>query len=105
MTRMATEFRSYRLTPQAERDLENIWTYTFRAWSAKQADQYHADLIVAIKRLARGERTGRNVDELRSGYLKYAVGQHVLFYRLSTHHLDVIRILHQRMDIPTHLSS
>lgn len=102
---MATEPRSYRLTPQAERDLEDIWAYTFRFWSAKQADQYHADLIVAIKRLTRGERTGRNVDELRHGYLKYAVGQHVLFYRLSARHLDVIRILHQRMDIPTRLSS
>lgn len=102
---MVTEPRSYRLTPQAERDIEDIWTYTFRAWSAKQADQYYADLIVTIKRLARGERTGRNVDELRPDYLKYTVGQHVLFYRLSVRHLDVIRILHQRMDIPTHLLS
>lgn len=102
---MATEPRSYRLTPQAERDLEDIWAYTFRVWSAKQADQYHADLIVAIERLTRGERVGRNVDELRPDYLKYTVGQHVLFYRLSAHHLDVIRILHQRMDIPTRLSS
>lgn len=102
---MATEPRSYRLTPQAKRDLEDIWAYTSRVWSVKQADQYHTDLIAAIEGLARNERTGRNVDELRPGYLKYNVRQHVLFYRLSANHLDVIRILHQRMDIPTHLSS
>lgn len=102
---MSNDRRSYRLSPQAERDLEEIWTYTCRTWSRRQADQYHADLITAIDRLARGQLTGRAVDDLRPGYLKYPVGQHVLFYRLNINFLDVIRILHQRMDVPAHLSN
>ena len=31
-------------------------------------------------------------------YSKFAVGSHVLFYRLIDDRIDVVRILHQRMD-------
>jgi toxin ParE1/3/4 len=30
----------YRLTPRAERDLEDIWRYTTKRWSADQAETY-----------------------------------------------------------------
>jgi toxin ParE1/3/4 len=30
----------YRLTPAAERDLELIWTYTFRQWGLEQVTCY-----------------------------------------------------------------
>lgn len=52
MTRMATGPRSYRLTPHAERALEDIWTYTVRVWSAKQSDEYHSDQLGANTALA-----------------------------------------------------
>jgi toxin ParE1/3/4 len=45
------------------------------------------------------------VHDIRAGYLKYAVGLHFLFYRLTADHLDVVRILHQRMDISAHLGN
>ena len=32
----------YRLTPAAERDLENIWLYTRQQWGTEQADIYTA---------------------------------------------------------------
>ncbi len=99
---MPVKRRRYRLTPLAVSDLENIWLYTFEQWSREQADRYYRDLLEAIEALARGARTGRLVD-IREGYLKYAVGQHFVFYRLSTTTLDVVRILHRRMDVDRHL--
>jgi toxin ParE1/3/4 len=102
---MAADHRSYRLSLRAEQDLEEIWAYTFCTWSREQADQYHADIIAAIEGLARGERNGRSVHDIRAGYLKYAVGLHFLFYRLTADHLDVVRILHQRMDVSAHLGN
>ena len=33
--------RIYRLSPLAEQDLEDIWLYTLREWSADQADRYY----------------------------------------------------------------
>lgn len=100
---MGLEHRGVRLAPLAEDDLEDIWTYTARTWSVDQADRYHADIIAAMDGLTRGERIGRAIDDIRPGYLKYAVGRHLLFYRLSDAHLDVIRILHQRMDVEARL--
>lgn len=36
----------YRLTPAAERDLEDIWTYTVRKWDIEQANRY-TDIILS----------------------------------------------------------
>lgn len=82
--------------------MEDIWLYTFRNWSREQADSYHHDLVAAFQGLAAGVKTGRSVD-VREGYFKYAVGSHFVFYRLSDSSLDVIRVLHQRMDAKRHL--
>ena len=94
--------RSVRLAPLAEHDLEDIWTYTARTWSVDQADRYLAGIIEALDALAHGDRAGRDAGDIRPGYLKYASGRHLLFYKLAPAHLDVIRILHQRMDIEAH---
>ena len=93
---------SYRLAPRAEGDLENIWLYTLERWSQNQADNYYADLITAFEKLANGEKKGRSVD-IRQGYLKYSVGSHFIFYRHSDTGIDVIRVLHQSMDVERHL--
>lgn len=86
----------------AEGDLEGIWLYTFEKWSAEQADRYQDQIIAAIEALAAGDRIGRPV-AVREGCLKYAVGSHFVFHRLSASSLDVIRVLHQRMDVSSHL--
>jgi toxin ParE1/3/4 len=100
---MQAEPRQYRLSPLAERDLEDIWTYTLHSWSREQADHYHGDIIAAIEDLARGDRNGRDASDIRPGYIKYAVGRHFLFYRFTADSLDVIRVLHQSMDLPARL--
>ncbi len=41
--------KSYRLTPLAEADLEEIWFYTFRHWSIEQADSYHRSLVAVFE--------------------------------------------------------
>ncbi|MCW6506660.1 type II toxin-antitoxin system RelE/ParE family toxin [Lichenifustis flavocetrariae] len=94
--------RGYRLSPLARTDLEHIWVHTFKNWSAEQADRYHQSIIAAIEGLLRGESVGRPVD-IRAGYFKYAVGAHFVFFTLSDTSLDVIRILHQQMDVSRHL--
>lgn len=99
---MSDEARAYRLSPLAEADLEDIWLYTYKHWSLTQADQYHRELIVAIELLVKGIKTGRKAD-IRDGYWKYSVRQHLIFYRQTDVGLDVIRILHQRMDSDRHL--
>lgn len=74
---MPAEPGRVRLSPMAEVDLEDIWLYSFRRWSANQADRYLRDILSAMDDLAVGRRTGRPVD-VRDGYFRYAVGAHLL---------------------------
>ena len=101
---MSGSARPYRLSPLAERDLEAIWFYTFENWSAEQADRYHNQIMAAIEELAGGGKQGRPIDDIRPGYRKLAVQSHFLFYCLTdAGQIDVMRILHQRMDTAAHL--
>lgn len=99
---MAARRRSFRLTPRAEADLEDIWLYTVNAWSIQQADRYIGDIVGAIENLAAGKATDRPV-EIRAGYFKYPIGAHLLFYKTTETGLLIVRILHQRMDVGRHL--
>ena len=94
----------YRLSPRAERDLEEIWRYTEGRWSAAQADRYTGALIDMIEELAADPAKGRPVDDIRPGYRKRSAGAHFIFYRQAHPGIEVIRILHRSMDVPTRLS-
>ncbi|WP_256870245.1 type II toxin-antitoxin system RelE/ParE family toxin, partial [Burkholderia cenocepacia] len=100
--RMAVKGRQLRLTPLAECDLEDIWRYTAEHWSPEQAEHYYRDLIGTMEALARGKKAGR-ICVVRDGYFRYPAGSHVVFYRETDETIDVIRVLHQRMDIERHL--
>jgi toxin ParE1/3/4 len=89
-------------SPLAENDLEEIWRYTFETWSIEQADRYVTDILSACKAISGNPKLGRRID-VREGYLKYPVGSHFVFYRMRDHTIEVIRILHQRMDVQRHL--
>ncbi|NMN95870.1 type II toxin-antitoxin system RelE/ParE family toxin [Antrihabitans stalactiti] len=92
------------LAPAAKADLENIWDYTEKRWNAAQAEEYIRELQRGIERAAANPRIGKACDEIRKGYFKLSVGSHVLFYRATVEEtIDVVRILHQRMDVDRHL--
>lgn len=94
--------KTYRLTPQAEADLENIWLYTLDRWSIAQADSYHRDLVATFAALASGERRGR-IAHVRPGYLKHPCGAHVIYFRDHGDRLEIIRILHGAQDVERNL--
>ncbi|ODA91340.1 plasmid stabilization protein ParE [Leifsonia xyli subsp. xyli] len=93
----------YRLTPAAQRDLSSIWDFTEERWNVRQAETYVTEIRAAIERIADAPSRGRDCDEIRQGYRRYGIGSHLLFYVESTVGVDVIRILHQRMDPTLHL--
>ena len=88
--------------PAAAADIDAVWDYTLGKWGADQADQYTDDIQAVSESLARGDKRGRDVD-VRAGYLKYPVGRHYVLFRATDDGIEVIRILHQRMDVGRHL--
>jgi toxin ParE1/3/4 len=94
----------YVLSPAAQADLEEIWDYTCQRWDVDQAEEYLRELQHAIERAASNPRIGRACDEIRPGYRKLAAGSHTLYYRINSEGVvDIVRVLHQRMDVDRHL--
>ncbi|OBI43659.1 plasmid stabilization protein ParE [Mycobacterium kyorinense] len=94
----------YLLSPAARADLEQIWDYTNDRWGVDQAEEYLRELQHAIGRAAANPLIGRACDEIRPGYRKLAAGSHTLYYRVTAEGVvDIVRILHQRMDVDRHI--
>ncbi|WP_370690110.1 type II toxin-antitoxin system RelE/ParE family toxin [Phenylobacterium sp.] len=93
----------YVLSPLARKDLEGIWAYSRERWGVDQAERYLRDIQRGVESAAAHPRRGRACDDISPGYFKLAVGSHLLFYRQAGLDIDVVRILHQRMDFDRHL--
>lgn len=95
--------KGYVLSPRAQTDLEEIWDYSAEHWGLDQTDRYIRALWHAMNQVAAQPSHGRSCDEVRLGYYKYLVGSHVIFYRPTASGVDVVRVLHSRMDFERHL--
>jgi toxin ParE1/3/4 len=93
----------FTLRPKARSDLEEIWDYTFETWGVEQAERYLRLLDQGFRKVAGNPDLGRSCDAIREGYRKYGVGRHVIFFRLGDDGVEVVRILHERMDVDRHL--
>lgn len=93
----------FTLSPRAQNDVDDIWNYTARRFGVEQAETYMRQ-IDSHTRLVAGEPSiGRACPDIRAGYFKYQSGSHVLFYRLVEGVVDIVRILHERMDFKRHV--
>jgi toxin ParE1/3/4 len=100
-----TKTLELRLRPKARRDLAGIWTYTRRRWSRAQADRYVGAIYAEIEELRERPSLGRPAPIGKAPFLKRACGSHVIFYLVSENTLDVVRVLHERMDFPARLAN
>ncbi len=95
----------YYLTNKAVEDLSKIWDYTYEIWSENQADQYYALLIEAFEAIAKRPTIGKIYEEISKELVGFGAGKHIVFYRkVSDKEVEIIRILHERMDLKKRLS-
>ena len=95
---------SYVLSPRARRDLSDIWDYSAERWGVAQADRYVRLIISACEDIAAGRVKGHSAEAIRTGYLRHSIGSHVVFFKMRRRSgIEVVRILHQRMDVGRHL--
>ena len=90
----------YILSNKAVNDLSKIWDYTYEEWSENQADKYYFELLADCQELAGNHLLGKNYDQISEELFGYQSGQHLIFYRvLDSSKIEIIRILHSRMDL------
>ena len=91
---------NYILTNQAVQDLSDIWQYTFSEWSEEQADHYYNTLIGQCERLASNPNLGKHYSVISKSIFGFPAGRHIIFYRKQrSGGIEVVRFLHERMDL------
>ncbi len=93
----------YRLSPRAQRDLEDLFDDTVARWGLAQAMRYTDLIEVACAELAEAPFLAPACDHIRPGVRRRGAGQHMIYFRPMPYGIAVIRILHQRMNATLHL--
>ena len=94
----------YVISKKAVSDLEEIWRYTVEKWSIDQADRYYNLIFDEIQFICKNVNAGKSMEHVRKGYRASKVKSHLIFYRIQNNIVEVIRILHERMDIENWLN-
>lgn len=93
------------LRQKAIDDLNYIWMYTSIKWSEVQADKYYATVKDACLGIGENPEVGKKYDVVSENLLGLKTGRHIIFYQsMSEDRIEVIRILHERMDLKTRIS-
>ena len=95
---------SFVISKKAVSDLEEIWLYTHEKWSVDQADRYYNLIVDEINYICKNNNAGKSMEHVRKGYRASKVKSHLIFYRVLNDMIEVIRILHERMDIENRLN-
>jgi toxin ParE1/3/4 len=90
------------VSPRARRDLKGIWKHTKKTWGAAQADKYLQDVDHEIAQLTTFPDLGVSYEHIRAGYRALHVKHHRVFYRQKKQNIEIIRVLHEVMDIKSH---
>jgi len=95
----------YEFTKTAVKDLSGIWEYTFETWSEKQADKYYSQILSECKRLSKNPERGRSYKGIVETLRGKKLNKHIIFYRvLGKQHIEIARILHERMDLTSRIA-
>ncbi|OUS14102.1 hypothetical protein A9Q89_01145 [Gammaproteobacteria bacterium 53_120_T64] len=87
------------LRPLAEQDLNNIWLYSFQNWGEAQADRYFDQLSKAIELLGKTPLMCRERLEFTPPVRIHHHVSHLIIYVAAEGGIDVVRVLHESMDI------
>jgi len=94
---------TYILTKEAQSDLEKIWLYSFENWSIDQADRYLNLILNEFDHLCKHPNSSNDYGKIRKNYWRTKVNSHFIFYKINKNGIEIIRVLHEMMDIDNHL--
>ncbi len=87
-----------RISPRAISDLVEIWSYIADD-SAANADAFIDKIHETIQLLADRPGSGRRREELAPGIQSFPFGRYIIFYRVLTGAIEIVRVLHGARDI------
>ena len=93
----------YRISRPARDDLGDIWRYSAATWGTERADACIDAMISRFAWLAANKPLWRERSDVQRGLYGYPQGRHIILFRERSGGMDIVRILHDRMDIRRHV--
>jgi toxin ParE1/3/4 len=93
----------FKISAKALDDFKSIGRYTSRKWGKLQRNKYLGMIDDSFQAISHQPNIGMACNYIKPGYRKYHAGRHLIFYRQKSDHIEIIRILHDSMDIIRHL--
>ncbi|MFZ5617801.1 MAG: type II toxin-antitoxin system RelE/ParE family toxin [Pseudomonadota bacterium] len=90
--------------PRARADIIDIWLYTAQQWGEEKAEEYLDVLEHAFGVLSNHPSIGVDSGEIANTLRRYAVRSHVIYYHDDGGSIEIIRVLHERMNADEHLN-
>jgi len=79
--------------------------YTAENWSTSQADRYYNLILDEIEYIADNFESARDMGKVRTNYRYSKIKSHLIFFRKTNDKtIEVVRVLHERMDIENRLT-
>jgi len=92
------------LRQEAIDDLNDIWVYTVGEWTEKQADKYYSAIEFACTQIGKNPELGKEYNGINKNLLGLRTGKHIIFYQvISKDRIEVVRILHERIELKNRL--
>ena len=91
------------VSPKAFSDLEEIFEYTVRTWSLSQAEKYQDEIYSGMLELCYDPSNGKTYFFKEGNYRYLKVNRHLIFYKIELQNCIIIRLLHEVMELNTHL--
>jgi len=108
----------FRISDPAREDLGNILATSAERWGEEGRERYAALLVAAMRTIARDPVGPTTRDRaallpgLRSFHVRHARRRstvhdpvHVMFYRAAESAIEIVRVLHERMDPASHVAT
>ena len=94
----------FQFTNKAKEDLSDIWNFTFDTWSENQADKYYQEILDKCDEISENPNDGKRYEGVWNSVKGISVNKHIIFYKeISSELIEIVRILHQRMDLKSRL--
>jgi toxin ParE1/3/4 len=95
----------YIISEKALEDLNNIWIYTAENWSVEQANRYYNLIVDEIEYVSVNFDETKDFSNIRKNYKFSKVKSHLVFYKKTENtEMEVVRILHERMDLKNRIN-
>ena len=95
----------YKLTPEADHDLIEIYVYGFLNFGEPQAEQYFSELKDCFQLLSETPFICRERTEFTPPIRIHHHGRHLVIYVVQDDQILIVRVLHDSMDVKRHLTT